>query len=71
LSEGQTLTQIAEALFVSAKTVSTDKARILEKLQIPHDVALIRYAVRHEFFDHNDRCIADSYARRCRTLSCR
>jgi DNA-binding NarL/FixJ family response regulator len=52
LSEGQTLTQIAEALSVSTKTVSTYKARIREKLQMPHDVALIRYALRHELFDH-------------------
>jgi DNA-binding NarL/FixJ family response regulator len=54
LSEGQTLAQIAEALCVSPKTISTYKARILEKLQMPHDVALIRYAVRHELFDHNE-----------------
>jgi len=54
LSEGQTLGQIAEALCVSAKTVSTYKARILEKLHIRHDVALIRYAVRHELFDRNE-----------------
>jgi DNA-binding NarL/FixJ family response regulator len=51
LSAGQTLTQIAEALCVSAKTVSTYKARILEKMQLPHDVALIRYAERHKLFD--------------------
>jgi DNA-binding NarL/FixJ family response regulator len=54
LSGGQTLAQIAEALSVSTKTVSTYKARILEKLEMPHDVALIRYAVRHELFDHNE-----------------
>jgi DNA-binding NarL/FixJ family response regulator len=54
LSEGETLSQIAEALCVSAKTVSTYKSRILEKLQMPHDVALIRYAVRHKLFDHNE-----------------
>ncbi len=55
LSEGQTLGQIAEALCVSAKTVSKYKARILEKLHIRHDdVALIRYAVRHELFDQNE-----------------
>lgn len=51
LSAGQTLTQIADALCVSAKTVSTYKARILEKMQLPHEVALIRYAERHKLFD--------------------
>jgi DNA-binding NarL/FixJ family response regulator len=36
---------------VSAKTISTYKARILEKMQIPHEAALVRYAVRHQLFD--------------------
>ncbi|KVD31879.1 LuxR family transcriptional regulator [Burkholderia ubonensis] len=44
---GQTVTQIASALALSAKTVSTYKMRILEKMDLPHDAALIRYAVRH------------------------
>jgi DNA-binding NarL/FixJ family response regulator len=54
LSAGQTLSEIAEALCVSAKTISTYKTRILEKMQMPHDVALIRYAVRHKLFDDNE-----------------
>ncbi|MGA7812199.1 response regulator [Caballeronia sp.] len=54
LTAGQTLSEIAEALCVSAKTVSTYKTRILEKMQMPHDVALIRYAVRHKLFDENE-----------------
>jgi len=44
---GQTVTEIAGALALSAKTVSTYKMRILEKMDLPHDAALIRYAVRH------------------------
>lgn len=48
---GQTITEIAEQLCVSAKTVSTYKARILDKMQLPHDAALVRYAVRHKLFD--------------------
>ena len=43
-----------EELCVSAKTVSTYKARILEKMQMPHEAALVRYAVRHKLFDDND-----------------
>ena len=54
LCAGQTLSEIAEALCVSAKTVSTYKTRILEKMQMPHDVALIQYAIRHELFDENE-----------------
>lgn len=45
---GQTVTQIATELALSAKTVSTYKTRILEKMDLPHEAALVRYAVRHE-----------------------
>ncbi|SAL36779.1 two component LuxR family transcriptional regulator [Caballeronia choica] len=48
---GETITEIGEALCLSAKTVSTYKARILEKMQMPHEAALVRYAVRHKLFD--------------------
>ncbi|AOK18819.1 LuxR family transcriptional regulator [Burkholderia cepacia] len=45
---GQTVTQIATELALSAKTVSTYKTRILEKMELPHEAALVRYAVRHD-----------------------
>ncbi|MBR7901756.1 LuxR C-terminal-related transcriptional regulator, partial [Burkholderia multivorans] len=45
---GQTVTQIAFELALSAKTVSTYKTRILDKMALPHEAALIRYAVRHD-----------------------
>ncbi|MBN3833652.1 response regulator transcription factor [Burkholderia sp. Ac-20344] len=45
---GQTVTQIATELALSAKTVSTYKTRILEKMALPHEAALVRYAVRHD-----------------------
>jgi DNA-binding NarL/FixJ family response regulator len=51
---GETITEIALALCVSAKTVSTYKTRILEKMQMPHEAGLVRYAVRHKLFDEND-----------------
>jgi DNA-binding NarL/FixJ family response regulator len=51
IAAGETITQIALALSVSAKTVSTYKTRILEKMQMPHDTALVRYAMRHKLFD--------------------
>lgn len=47
LAAGKTLTEIAQALSVSVKTVSTYKSRILEKMQMPHEAALVRYAMRH------------------------
>ncbi|MCA8089302.1 response regulator transcription factor [Burkholderia anthina] len=45
---GQTVTRIASELALSAKTVSTYKTRILEKMDLPHEAALVRYAVRHD-----------------------
>ncbi|WP_321800368.1 response regulator transcription factor [Caballeronia sp. J97] len=54
LCAGESINQIGEALSVSAKTVSTYKARVLEKMQLPHEAALVRYAVRHNLFD--DEC---------------
>jgi DNA-binding NarL/FixJ family response regulator len=54
IAAGQTITQIAQTLFVSAKTVSTYKTRILEKMQMPHEAALVRYAMRHKLFDEGE-----------------
>ncbi|KIG10113.1 response regulator [Caballeronia concitans] len=51
LCAGESINQIGEALCVSAKTISTYKARILEKMQMPHEAALVRYAVKHHLFD--------------------
>ncbi|KVV36826.1 LuxR family transcriptional regulator [Burkholderia territorii] len=45
---GQTVTRIAADLTLSAKTVSTYKTRILEKMELPHEAALVRYAMRHD-----------------------
>ncbi len=45
---GQRLTEIAEALHLSVKTVSTHKARIQDKLQLPNMAALIRYGLEHQ-----------------------
>lgn len=45
LVSGQRLTDIAEALHLSVKTVSTHKSRIQEKLQLPTMAALIRYGI--------------------------
>ncbi|MBY4724189.1 MULTISPECIES: response regulator transcription factor [Burkholderia] len=51
---GESISEIAEALCVSVKTVSTYKTRILEKMQMPNDTALVRYAMRHKLFDDPD-----------------
>lgn len=40
-------TEIARALHISIKTVSTHKARIQARLNLPNNAALIRYAIEH------------------------
>ena len=45
---GQRPTEIAEALHLSVKTVSTHKSRIQDKLQLPNTAALIRYGLEHQ-----------------------
>jgi DNA-binding NarL/FixJ family response regulator len=45
---GERPTDIAEALHLSIKTISTHKTRILEKLQLPNTAALIRYGLENQ-----------------------
>ena len=47
IAEGKTTTAIADLLSLSVKTVSTYRARILEKLQLETTSELIRYAINH------------------------
>jgi len=44
---GSALTEIAGRLHVSVKTVSSYKARILEKMRMKNNAELIRYALKH------------------------
>ncbi|MBP0595142.1 response regulator transcription factor [Paraburkholderia sp. LEh10] len=54
ITAGATIGEIATQLCVSTKTISTYKARVLEKMQLPHGAALIRYAMRHKLFDDQE-----------------
>ncbi|MFO1302239.1 MAG: response regulator transcription factor [Burkholderiales bacterium] len=47
LVSGQTVTDIAGKLNLSGKTVSTHKARLMEKLGIDNQADLVRYAIKH------------------------
>jgi DNA-binding NarL/FixJ family response regulator len=51
---GQRLTEIAEALHLSVKTVSTHKTRILEKMGLDSTAALIRYGLENRLLDDPD-----------------
>lgn len=47
VADGRTSLEIAELLFLSAKTVETYRSRIMQKLGV-HDIpALVKFAVRH------------------------
>jgi two-component system, NarL family, invasion response regulator UvrY len=45
---GKSVGDIADALNLSVKTVSTHKARILEKMAMTSTAELVRYAITHE-----------------------
>ena len=48
---GQSVTDIAHTLNLSVKTISTHKARILEKMELSSQAELVRYAVEHGLLD--------------------
>lgn len=48
LSRGMSLTAIGEALFLSPKTVSTYRARVLEKLKLHSNAEVTRYVIEHK-----------------------
>jgi DNA-binding NarL/FixJ family response regulator len=51
MSAGKTATEIAEALSLSVKTISTYRARILDKLHLKTNAEIISYAIRNQLID--------------------
>jgi DNA-binding NarL/FixJ family response regulator len=51
LVAGRGITEIAASLHVSVKTISTHKARILDKMAMASTAALVRYAVEQRLLD--------------------
>lgn len=51
LASGMSVNKISEKLFVSPKTVSTHKFRIMQKLGLVSIADLVRYALRHKLID--------------------
>ena len=51
IAAGKTVSEIADALVLSVKTVSTHKTRIMQKLNFANQSELIRYALRHGLID--------------------
>ncbi|MCK4352835.1 response regulator transcription factor [candidate division WOR-3 bacterium] len=51
IASGKAVKQIASELFLSVKTVSTYRSRILEKMQMKSTAELIRYALKNQLVD--------------------
>jgi DNA-binding NarL/FixJ family response regulator len=54
LVAGKSVSEIAEQLNLSVKTVSTHKARLLEKMGMSSPAELVRYAIAHRLVDNLD-----------------
>jgi DNA-binding NarL/FixJ family response regulator len=48
IGSGKTVSEIAESLHLSVTTVSTYRARILNKMQLKNNAELTRYALMHQ-----------------------
>ena len=48
IGEGRTVSEIAAELSLSVKTVSTYRARILEKMDMRTSAELMRYVIAHQ-----------------------
>lgn len=55
LAAGKSISAIAEVLVLSAKTISTHKMRLMQKLGIENNAELIRYAIKHGLSTERDR----------------
>ena len=47
IASGKTVTEIAGELALSAKTISTYRARVLEKLDVKNSAEIVQYAIRN------------------------
>ena len=51
IASAKTVKEIAEELFLSAKTISTYRTRILEKMNMKNNAELTHYAIKHGLVD--------------------
>jgi DNA-binding NarL/FixJ family response regulator len=51
LATGKTVSEIAKQLTLSVKTISTYRARLLEKMNLNNNAELMRYALMHRLFE--------------------
>lgn len=58
IASGKTVTEIADQLALSPKTVSTHKSRLMEKMQMSNQAELIRYAIEQRLIQAPDTGVA-------------
>lgn len=51
LAQGMSVNEIADALIISNKTVSTHKARLMRKMDFRTNADLVRYALEHDLLE--------------------
>jgi DNA-binding NarL/FixJ family response regulator len=51
MASGKSLSEIAEAMSLSAKTVSVYRARLLEKMKLRNNAEAVRYAINNHLID--------------------
>ena len=51
IGSGKTVSEIADTLSLSVKTISTYRARILEKMHLKNNAELMHYAITHQLAD--------------------
>jgi DNA-binding NarL/FixJ family response regulator len=54
LAAGKSINEIADAFALSAKTISTHKMRLMQKIGLGNNAELIRYAIRHGIVNEQD-----------------
>ncbi len=48
IARGETVSEIALAMFLSVKTISTYRTRVLRKLSLRNNAEIMQYAIRAE-----------------------
>jgi DNA-binding NarL/FixJ family response regulator len=51
IARGKKTQEIADELFLSTNTISTYRARILEKMNLKNTAEIIHYALNHKLLD--------------------
>jgi DNA-binding NarL/FixJ family response regulator len=51
IASGKTVSEIADQLLLSVKTISTYRSRILEKMKMKHNAELTHYAIKQELVE--------------------